>query len=191
MPTATATKSKATKTKAKAEPTAPKAVTKLDGLVDVTELIEIWAGMNTHPNEFFAKMNVLQVKAVVLGQYAIYDYCSDSHRKVAPWFEVYKLVTVQDRQIWNRVVSAIRSYSQADDIVQELLRGESAIKIQKRVDADYQCRPMHVSGGFERDGIYGPIPDQARRGSNLYSDRREWSLKPEIIAAEESGTGEW
>jgi hypothetical protein len=184
----TATKSKATK--AEAEPKAPKAVSELDGMVDVTEMIEIWNGISTHPDEFFTKINVLQVQAVVLGEYAIYDYLPDSHGKVAPWFEVYKLITVQDRKIWNRVVSAIRSYSQADDIVQELLRGESATKIQKRVDADYQCRPMHVSGSFNRDEMRGPIPLQARCGSNLYGDRHEWSLKPELMA-EESQTGDW
>jgi hypothetical protein len=160
-------------------------------MADVTETIEIWNGMSTHPNEFFAKMNVLQVQAVVLNQYAIYDYSSDSHRKVSPWFEVYKLIQVQDRKIWNRVVSAIRSYSQADDIVQELLQGKSAIEIQKRVDADYQCRPMAVNGSFGYNGIRGPIPSQARCGSNLYGDRHEWSLKPEIIAAEESGAADW
>jgi hypothetical protein len=194
MPTATkpkTTKPKTTKPKAKAEPKAPKAVTKLDGMVDVTEMIEIWNGMSPHSNKFSAKMNVLQVQAVVLGEYAIYDYCSNSHYKIAPWFEVYKLVTVQDKKIWNRVVSAIRSYSQADDIVQELLRGESAIKIQRRVDADYQCRPMTASGSFNRYGVHGPIPPQARRGSNLYGDRHEWSLNPELIEAEASGTGDW
>jgi hypothetical protein len=125
----TATKSKATKTKAKAEPKAPKAVTKLDGMVDVTEMIEIWNGMSTHPNEFFAKIDVLQ--------------------------------------------------------------GKSATVIQKRVDADYQCRPMHVNGSFDRDGIRGSIPDFARCGKDLYGDRHEWSLEPGLIAAEESGTGDW
>jgi hypothetical protein len=191
MPTATATKTKTTKTKAKAEPKAPKAVTKLDGMVDVTEMIEIWNGMSTHPNEFFAKINVLQVQAVVLGEYAIYDYCSNSQYKIAPWFEVYKLITVQDKKIWNRVVSAIRNYSQANDIAQELLRGESATKIQKRVDADYQCKPMPTNGSFYRHGMRGPIPQYARCGKNLYGDRHEWSLNPEPIAAEESGTGDW
>lgn len=199
MPAATTTKKTATKSKAKpkAETQAPKAVTKLDGMADLTEVIEIWNGMSTHPNEFFAKMNVLQVKAVVLGEYAIYDFAKDTDNEHRPakhesWFEVYKLITVQNRKIWNRVVSAIRSYSQADDIVQELRRGESAIKIQQQVDADYQCKPMAANGSFDRAGVRGSIPPMARCGSDLYGDRHEWRLKPEIAEVLESPeTGEW
>lgn len=160
------TKAKTTKTKAKAKPEPKAAVTKLDGMVDVEETIEIWNGMTTHPDKFHAEICVLQIQAVVLGEYAIYDWAADSYYEdqQPPWFEVFKLTVVGDRKLWNRSVSAIRSYSQADDIIQRLRRGESAIDIQVEVDKDYFVRDKNAMGRRE-------IKRLERGGMKLYEDR--------------------